>query len=235
MNGSKKASTGGVSVNVPVQRVSLGGAGTPNTDALTEEDKEVLGGFSVPVGRTSERAEKTLDTNAARLAALAKAREIKRQKANANNASPPQKSEPSSSDNGVSFDDTNDDSLVQTSAPLVDDVPNTPIKPSPSEPRSDTPPLISPERKRKILQMLSDLPDEEDEEEERTNKKRKVTTEDVADNGWRNFVADKALDFGRFVAATALTAVVVGTVKTMAGSYDQTNPQYTMNPNWIRQ
>lgn len=233
MNGSKKTPTGAV-VNVPVQRVSLGSTGQPNADAFTEEDKEILGNFSVPLGNTSGKPPDK-DPKAAKLAALAKARAVKSQKISQTNAAA-QKSEPNPSDTGVTFDDDNDDSLIQTDPPIMDKTPALPDKPDVPEPRTDSPPIISPERKRRILQMLADLPSDEDEEEEGPpTKKHKSSSPATKTNSWRDFAADKALDFGRFVAATTVTAIIVGTVKTMGSGLGPGSQNFEMNPDWIRQ
>ena len=237
MNGSKKSTSSGVSVNVPVQRVSLGTSNTPNPDALNEEDKEVLGEFSVPLGKGNANNDK----HAARLASLAKAREVKRQK-NASTTTTttpttaPPKSEPEPSHYDDDGDGDNNDTFNETASPLVDKINDKRNGSHAPEPRSDTPSLISPARKRKILQMLSEVSDDEDEQTDSPpSKKSRISVTDVKQNMWRDFVADKALDFGRFVAATTVAAFIMGTVKTMGAVSKESNSEFKLNPDWIRQ
>lgn len=230
------------SVSVPVRTVNLGSTGKPNESALTEEDKEILGGFNVPLGKTgatpSEQSNPPVSLGDrrqhARELALAKAREVKKQKYSKSEPQENQQDEYSTSNNLLDPRDQLDVPLVETQPPPVTPVvpPNTPDY---DRNTGDTPSLISPARKRKILQMLRDLSDDEDEPEEPPPKKLKTTDIPIKESFLRNLVADKAVDFGRFVAATTVIALLSGTLKTFTSGNFQNQGSSVRSSDWFRE
>lgn len=214
------------SVPVPVRTVNLGIAGRPNEGAFNEEDKEILGGFNVPLGKTGQQLQEPQPPppsmadkrQLTREQALARAREVKRQKYSKNDPQENQQAgEPLPVPNPGSTKDYDDGSLVETEPPVIAEpvhIPNVNSVPAPS----DSPYPISPERKRKILQLLQDISDNEDEAEEPPKKKHKSSTSDLKGSHVRKYIADKTLDFGRFLVATTAVALLSGTVKAFASA-----------------
>lgn len=239
MNEQKKGGTV-VPTDVPVRRVNLGPTGKPNENALSEEDKEVLSNFVVPVGKGGQPTTISPDEQRrlSRESALARAREVKRQKTqvrtNANAESQPtNKQEANTEGMDIGNDDEHfDEPTHETYAPLVQSSP----PPTAGERNgAGVPSLISPARKRRILQMLSDLSDDETEPEERPpTKKSKTSSENNSISPWQTFVADKALDFSKFVAATAITGIIVGTIQTFSGNDNQKVYASGLNKDWTR-
>lgn len=231
------------SVPVPVRTVNLGAAGRPNEGTLNEEDKEILGGFNVPLGKTGQQLPEPQPSSSsvadkrqlAREQALARAREVKRQKYSKNDPQEtPQKSEPNPVPNPVDTKDDDDDPLVETEPP-TNPTPNynTSSNPVPAPSTSAYP--LSPERKRKILQLLQDISDNEDEAEEPPKKKHKPADSNTNESAIRKFVADKTLDFGRFLIATTAAALLSGTVKAITSSGNPNSGVGDHRSEWFRQ
>lgn len=230
------------SVPVPVRTVNLGSAGRPNEGTLNEEDKEILGGFNVPLGKAGQQlpepqpppssvADKRQLT---REQALARAREVKRQKYSKNDPQENQQtSEPAPVHNPGSSKDYDDGSLVETEPPVIAE-PNPDPRVNSEPVTSDSTYPISPERKRKILQLLQDISDNEDEAEEPPKKKHKSSTTDSKESYLRKFIADKTLDFGRFLVATTAVAILSGTVKAFSAA-NQGSPVGSKSSEWFRE
>lgn len=239
MNEQKKSGTA-VPSDVPVRRVNLGPTGKPNENALSEEDKEVLSNFVVPLGKGGQQTTLSPDEQRrlSRESALARAREVKRQKTQSRtNANTDTQSAVKQEANTEGMDIGNDDEHFdepqpEIYSPLVQSSP----PPAPVERNgAGVPSLISPARKRRILQMLSDMSDDETEPEERPpTKKSKTTNENNTLSPWQTFVADKTLDFGKFVAATAITGIIVGTLQTFSGNDNQKMYASGLNKDWTR-
>lgn len=230
------------SVSVPVRSVNLGATGKPNEAAFTEEDKEILGGFNVPLGKTGQVVQESTSPSAlvgdrrqqARELALARAREVKRQKYS--KPEPQGQVQAESIPVTTNSDDGGTESvhLVETEPPPVSQTSNAPDY-SVDRNADDTPSLISPARKRKILQMLQDLSDEEDETEEPPKKKPRTSTAVIKESTLRNFIADKSLDFGRFIVATTVLALLSGTIKTITSGDDSRSSAGVKSSDWIRE
>lgn len=230
------------SVSVPVRTVNLGSTGKPNEAAFTEEDKEILGGFNVPLGKgehvVPERSPSSVPVGdrrqQSRELALARAREVKKQKYSKPETQEKQQSEPAPVHTGGEYREFDDVPLVETEPPPL---PQTNNAPNPNTDRNDndTPSLISPARKRKILQMLQDLSDDEDEAEAPPKKKPRTSATTVKESALRNFVADKTVDFGRFLAASAVLALLSGTLKTFTSGDHNGSPAGVKSSDWFRE
>lgn len=230
------------SVSVPVRTVNLGATGKPNESTFTEEDKEILGGFNVPLGKgehvVQERNPSSVSMGdrrqQSRELALARAREVKKQKYSKPETQEKQQSEPAPVTSSSDFREFDDVPLVETEPPPL---PQTNYTHNPNTDRNDndTPSLISPARKRKILQMLQDLSDDEDEAEAPPKKKPRTSTTPVKESFLRNFVADKTVDFGRFLAASAVLALLSGTLKTFTSGDVNPPAAGVRSSDWFRE
>lgn len=230
------------SVPVPVRTVNLGATGRPNEAAFTEEDKEILGSFNVPLAKGGQVVQEQASSSIpmvdkrqqARELALARAREVKKQKYSKPETQDRQQAEPLPVNSAVDDRDGDDLHLVETEPPPVSQT-SAPTNSNYDRNSDDTPSLISPARKRKILQMLQDLSDDEDETEAPPKKKLRTTTAPIKESALRNFIADKTVDFGRFLAATAVLALLSGTVKTFTSGESNGSSAGVKNSDWFRE
>lgn len=231
------------SVPVPVRTVNLGGGSKPNEAALSEEDKEILGGFNVPLGKTGQQLPEQTSPplpvgdrrQQSRELALARAREVKRQKySKIDPQEQKQTNEPNPIPDGGDDRELSTLPLVETEPPIIPETNYAPI-PVPDRNNNDTPSIISPQKRRRILEMLQSLSDEEDEPEAPPKKKPRTSDSTVKESSIRNFVADKAVDFGRFLVATTAVALLSGTVKAIGAAGQTSSSVGSKSSEWFRE